>query len=526
MRLALLATAAVLWSAAPAGAAAVPATWTTAPGKVTVGFEPRRSILFGAAALAPSPDGSTLAAMPFGREVRVMRLRADGRRDRGYGEDGVARLDGRFVSGLFAQPGGGAIVVTQPPRGAPPQPPRVVRLTPEGRVDTGFGGGFVDLGEITAEGPAALTPDGGVVVSGRLNHRATDLRDGALMRVLPDGAVDRTFGTGGIRTVPEVTPPTALAVQADGGIVASTTLPSQDELQGPAAVMRLDRTGAYDPAYGGTGIVGVPGRGIDDLAVDAAGRPLGLGSDAQGRLLMRLLPSGALDPAFGSGGTVALPPAAAWLAPLPDGGAAAAGADDNGRAWISRVSDTGAPTGSFRTPMGLGGGWFHTIDTLSPLGGDLLGMDAAARPDGSLLLSGWVAVAGPEGPEGDGAPQAGQALVAAFGEDGALLPGFGGPTALGLEVRAAAQRYSRRGIAVRFRPRARGLARVRVGLRGRTVAQRMVPFRSQRALRVRIPWTRSGRARVAGAPATLSVAVRANDLAGNTGERRLRVRVG
>ena len=215
---------------------------------------------------------------------------------------------------------------------------------------------------------------------------------------------------------------------------------------------------------------------------------------------MRLLPSGTPDPAFGAGGTVALPPAAAWLAPLPDGGAAAAGADADGRAWIARVSDTGAPAGSFRTPMELGGGWFDSIDTLSPLGGDLLSMDAAARPDGSLLLGGWVEVAGPEGPEGDGAPQAGQPLVAAFGADGALLPGFGRPTALGLGVRAAAQRYSRRGLAVRFRPRARGLARVRVTLGGRTVAQRMVPFRSQRALRIRIPWTRSGRARVAGPP--------------------------
>ena len=525
MPLLLLAIVAVLWLAAPAGAA-VPATWTSAPGKVTVGFEPRKSVLFGFAALAPQPDGTTYGAMPFGREVRVVRLLADGRRDRGYGDGGVATLPGRFVSGLYAQPGGGAIVVTQPPRGAPPQPPRVVRLTPEGRVDTGFGGGFVDLDGITAEGPAALTPDGGVVVAGRLDQRGTDLRDAALMRVLPSGAIDRSFGTGGLRKLPEITGVIALAVQADGGIVASTTMPSGDELQGPAAVVRLDRTGAYDPAYGGTGIVGVPGRAIDDLALDTAGRPLGLGSDAEGRLLMRLLPSGTPDPAFGAGGTVALPPAAAWLAPLPDGGAAAAGADADGRAWIERVSDTGAPAGSFRTPMELGGGWFHAIDTLAPLGGDLLSMDAAARPDGSLLLGGWVEVAGPEGPEGDGAPQAGQPLVAAFGADGALLPGFGRPTALGLGVRAAAQRYSRRGLAVRFRPRARGLARVRVTLDGQTVAQRMVPFRSQRALRIRIPWTRSGRARVAARPATLTVAVAANDLAGNEGERRIRVRVG
>lgn len=101
----------------------------------------------------------------------------------------------------------------------------IVRLKPDGSVDTGFGsGGFLSGDANNVLSGLALSPDGGFVIS-ELNvsgsTHPTDLR-----RFLADGSLDSGFNGGsplgfGLNSTSNNTRPVPLAVQPDGKIVGS-----------------------------------------------------------------------------------------------------------------------------------------------------------------------------------------------------------------------------------------------------------------------------------------------------------------
>ena len=144
---------------------------------------------------------------------------------------------------------------------------------------------------------------------------------GAVLRLLPSGALDPAFGTGGIATI-EPPPPNvgttgeAMALDASGRIVIAGEV--DDDVP---AVMRLLPDGAPDPAFGERRhrprpwrLLGAAawwqGIALDGSSIVVAGNavntpPYGTGLDRQ-PVLARFSDSGVPDPTFASGGFLLL----------------------------------------------------------------------------------------------------------------------------------------------------------------------------------------------------------------------------
>jgi uncharacterized delta-60 repeat protein len=152
--------------------------------------------------------------------VVAVRFDADGRVDHGFGESG-AFVDNSFHS-LFpsaAIDGAGRthIAFWDGPRDTAHV--EVLRLSPTGRLDTGYGGtGRVDLGPASRPPEAALQPDGKLLVAANTPAQGGG-QTVVVWRLLEDGSADPAFGDAGAVTLPDAGHIAALAVQPDGRIV-------------------------------------------------------------------------------------------------------------------------------------------------------------------------------------------------------------------------------------------------------------------------------------------------------------------
>jgi len=187
-------------------------------------------------------------------------------------------------------------------------------VTP-GSLDTAFGNGGIattdlnGLGAGGTEGVALQEPNGDIVVP--LNQ--------GMLRFLPNGQLDTSFGTGGLATGILVQGNSALAAQPNGQIITSGV-----NLAGPATsplvgITRLNADGTVDTTFGTDGTTTIPvtlaGRAIDVGAQAALVQPDGkilVASSASvqtGRrtgvtdgVVARLNANGTLDTTFGTGG--------------------------------------------------------------------------------------------------------------------------------------------------------------------------------------------------------------------------------
>jgi len=183
----------------------------------------------------------------------------------------------------------------------------VTRVAPTG-LDASFGNlGSVRLTQLDPRfanlsfWDLAVQSDGGIVVSG-LQFGAPRL---VAIRLLPNGALDRTFGDEGLVSLGfgqgGVGAAYRVELRADGDIVLGGFV------HGAPAIACLLSNGMPDPRFSGDGRLRAPLglRGyLTALAVGADGRILaaGAGSRPQGReiFLLRLGPTGRLDRHFGS----------------------------------------------------------------------------------------------------------------------------------------------------------------------------------------------------------------------------------
>jgi uncharacterized delta-60 repeat protein len=166
----------------------------------------------------------------------------------------------------------------------------------------------------------ALSGSGIVVAGAAVNAPSVEGRDtsAALARIDDNGVPDPTFGSGGFLElpIPGVTHASSHALAIDGrgrlvlGIWRATTADFPGDVS--AAIVRLGPTGALDATFGIGGLVqlgalrGSPPlinltRGGDIVALGAWGAHGGGGTT----IAVRLLPNGRLDPLFGTGGEVA-----------------------------------------------------------------------------------------------------------------------------------------------------------------------------------------------------------------------------
>ena len=260
-------------------------------GRVTTDFGGTDDV---ARAVAVTSGGLVVAAGSAGADLAVARYEHSGVLDRSFDGDGRLTVDlggpddSAFALAVLAD---GRLLVV----GGRPSSVTVLRLLPDGRPDPTFGG----TGRVTvpSTGPgraAAVQPDGRLLVAGGGDRLVVH-------RFLADGGLDSTFGVGGVGTVPAGGPATAnaMVLGPDGMVTVAGTR------GGDVVVARLGPTGQPDVTFGTAGIT------ISQVGGHAAGYALSrrddgallvVGDAADRGLVVRYLPNGMLDTSFGTGG--------------------------------------------------------------------------------------------------------------------------------------------------------------------------------------------------------------------------------
>jgi uncharacterized delta-60 repeat protein len=263
-----------------------------------------------AASVAIGPRGSVVVAGGSGGDVALVRYDASGRLDPSFGGTGivVTNLGGDDRDGANAvvvQPDGKIVVGGH--RGADAA---VVRYLPDGRLDSTFGRNGVVVSDFGGEERAIallLRPDGRLVVVGLKP-------DGLILsRYFRDGRLDPGFGRGGIVSTrtPGIEWRTATPGR-DGTIVVAGARIVTGEAQGMAlAVARYRADGRPDRTFAGDGLTVTRTfrhwAGATHVAVRPDGRiVLGThghaGANLAGFALVRLRKNGSLDSTFGTRG--------------------------------------------------------------------------------------------------------------------------------------------------------------------------------------------------------------------------------
>jgi uncharacterized delta-60 repeat protein len=172
-------------------------------GRVTTDLTPGEDY---ASAVAVQPDGKIVVAATAGTSFAALRYEASGAPDATFGAGGraFAALSGlqADASALALQPDGRVVVVGTVDDGLDVFDIAAVRYTISGALDSTFGSGgiaVVDVGHGYDFGYAALAmPDGKLVIAGQADV-GTSTRM-ALVRLTFDGVLDATFGSSGKTT--------------------------------------------------------------------------------------------------------------------------------------------------------------------------------------------------------------------------------------------------------------------------------------------------------------------------------------
>ena len=209
--------------------------------------------------IAFQPDGKILVV---GSNFDLARFEPDGSFDTGFGSDGIARrpsgLHGESPRSVAFQPDGKIIVAgAYHYRGF-----ALVRYTASGALDSSFGSGgevVTELGWFSEALAVTMQPDGRIVAAGTAQDGAIETF--AVARYEANGAIDGTFGTGGVAVTNLGNWPTivsgrasALSVQPDGKIVAAGTVETL--------------TGGGSPTFGLTRYLVTPGCRVPDVRGD------------------------------------------------------------------------------------------------------------------------------------------------------------------------------------------------------------------------------------------------------------------
>jgi uncharacterized delta-60 repeat protein len=288
----------------------------------------------GASAVTVDPSGRILAAgkvAPTGNHIvfGVVRYTTDGAVDPSFGNAGVTLVDFGVITDLVTSiavlpdgrilVSGTAGVLTS----AGGSDYAVARLDANGTLDPTFGSGgkaMVDVrSSIENPGVMAVQPDGKILIAGGSTQEPARLvLDLSVVRLMPNGALDATFATGGklVATWPGSTSAAGgVAVDAAGRIVLVGGF-SDAAHTNDAMVLRLTPAGTFDVTFGTGGLVttdfgGQDGVGWTRLQPDgkivAAGGTVAVGGASSSLLAARYKPDGTLDPSFGAAGKFVTP---------------------------------------------------------------------------------------------------------------------------------------------------------------------------------------------------------------------------
>jgi len=315
------------------------------------------------------------------------RLSETGSLDLGFA---AARLDNTEVLDVVLQPDGKAVGVGRTAGGIGPRifgsALTVFRLEREGALDPTFGdGGIVRLTAESSGRSVALDPDGRIVVAGS--------REGQLivLRLLANGAFDDSFGASGIFLGPvNNLSRTRMHLLRTSGGGYRVTINSQDRCR----VAALTANGAVDESNGGRGIanLGLPPNAsvtCNSMVAQPDDRLLVAGSEDGAGFVVRLLANGARDPDFAPPVLTGVMEDATALAVGGDGSVLVAGQGPGGvsGALLVQLQADGELDVLFGN---VGSTW---IDMPSDYGSFPIVHDMKVLPDGRVLAAGEATAA-------------------------------------------------------------------------------------------------------------------------------------
>ena len=362
-------------------------------------------------AVLVQPNGRIVAAgMTFGVptnsiEFAMARLLPNGQLDSTFGNNGrapIPSIPGRSnqLMTLSIQADGKILAGGRSSHLSFQDVCAIARVNADGSPDSTFGSG----GLLTFEGSYASSQDfvSGIALQsdGRILAAIQTSDDAFLVvRILPGGVLDDTFGVGGRLTVDlpgygDVA--YDVAVRPDDRIVVTGAMQSINGDGTDAFVAQFDADGNPDPTFGVGGVARVDRTRFElpwSLELNAAGQVTigGIAGDGQTNMnfAARLTASGALEPGYGVGGVSVLP--------LPEGtNVFAFAVHQSGYSMTcGDVSgDSGIDTHLVRrTPSGVVDPTFDfdgqaSIDVRAP-GNDAL-YRVIALPDGNILAFGYT----------------------------------------------------------------------------------------------------------------------------------------
>ncbi|MFN8159597.1 MAG: hypothetical protein U0R52_00935 [Solirubrobacterales bacterium] len=296
------------------------------PGALAIQSNGRIVVAGATASCFPAPDCS-------GSKILVERLRWNGSLDPSFGGgDGIVTLPttgiGFKVKGLAIRPDGRIVLAggSYDPNGAT----AILQLNPDGKVDGTFGtNGYVVFPSVALSygtGSAralGLDPQGRILLAGVRNFHF------AVVRLLPDGDIDNSFGVDGFASISFGDGghlATAVKALSDGRVLVAGQV---DGVPTPGTssvgVAMLTQEGDLDPSFGGgSGMTTVTtesslevnsplalptailtGRGHQIVIASAQGERFD--SCPRSFALSALTLDGAPDPSFGGGDTVSGP---------------------------------------------------------------------------------------------------------------------------------------------------------------------------------------------------------------------------
>jgi uncharacterized delta-60 repeat protein len=282
----------------------------------------------------------------------------------------------------------------------------LLRLRPHGSLDPSFGGDGKVVTRFSSDSGAsavAVQADGKIVVAGTFRPYGPHRGWFQLVRYLPNGQLDLTFGGGDGVVRREFSRSydvcNAVAIQLDGKIVAvgARSLPGTG---GDFAVMRFNTDGTLDTSFDGDGKQAIDfssglSEDLPDWAQGVVVQPDGkiaVGGTAlhgppdfaRGFALARLNADGSLDSSFGSGGTVlsTLPSSdsEAWALALGSDGKLVLAGGAISRFALARFTSDGALDTTF--------GGDGLVTTRFPHEFDANVWDVAIQSDGRTVVVG------------------------------------------------------------------------------------------------------------------------------------------
>ncbi len=258
-------------------------------------------------------DGKIIAAgegssdLPSG--FLFARYNTDGTLDSSFGKNGVAGTFDEIdqVLALSILPDDALLAMAHPSYKV-----GLAKYKKNGEIDSSFGNNGVVITSVSQNANSAsdmvVQPDGKIVVCGYIINDPNEARQLFLVRYLPDGSLDNSFGEGGIEIVGEPNgdksfySANAVALQPNGQIVVAAYLTK-------GAVYRFNPDGTQDINFGINGLayfqtkdVGIKNFIPYDIAVQTDGKIIGGGNGGSYMSASRLNTDGSIDSSFGNNG--------------------------------------------------------------------------------------------------------------------------------------------------------------------------------------------------------------------------------